>query len=504
MRARTARALDFIERLGNRLPNPITLFLLLAIAVLIASWVCARLGVTAIHPKDGSTIAVVNLLDGPGIRRIFTDALKNFMGFAPLGFVLAVMIGVGVAEATGLIGVVLRGFVTTIPRRFLTLAIVFAGVNADLAADAGVIILPPLAGMLFASVGRHPLAGIAAAFAGVAGAFSSNLVPTMIDVLLASFTQEAVNSSRLLDHYQVQVLGNYFFFATSVPLLTIVGTVVTEKIIEPRLGAWPAASSTLEALSREEKRGLLAAGAGFVGLVVAFFLLTRTGAPLRVEGGSLIEQLKPVFDSMVVWVLLMFLVPGLLYGMVLGKIRSDHDVAKMTSDTLSTMSSYIVLAFTASQFIAYFGWSNLGAIIAIGGANVLKSIDLGGTGLILAFSVFTSVISLLLASASALWLVLSPVFVPMFVLLGFTPEATLAIFRIGDSATNIATPLFAYMPIIIGYAKKYDPKAGTGTIIALMAPYTVGFLVFWTLLFLVFYWLDLPIGPGVHITLPVK
>jgi aminobenzoyl-glutamate transport protein len=503
MRPRSARVLDAIERAGNRLPNPITLFLLLAVAVLLASWLCAKLGITAIHPRDGSTILAVNLLDGPGVRRLYTDAVKNFMGFAPLGFVLVAMIGVGVAEATGLLSVVLRAFVIAIPRRFLTLAIVFAGVNADLAADAGVVILPPIAAMLFASVGRHPLAGIAAAFAGTAGAFSSNLVPTMIDVLLASFTQEAVTASRILDDYQVQTLGNYFFLFLSVPLLTAVGAVVTDRVIEPRLGKYAGSSAEeLGPLEPKEKRGLVAAGVGLVLTIVLFVWLTRTGAPLRVEGATLLLELKPVFDSLVVWVLLFFLIPGLLYGITVGNIHNDHDVARMASESLATMASYIVLAFTASQFIAYFGWSNLGAIIAIGGANVLRGLDVGGTGLILAFVAFTAVINLLMCSASALWLVLAPVFVPMFVLLGFSPEGTQAIFRIGDSATNIATPLFPYLPIIIGYAKKYDSKAGTGTIIALMIPYALSFLAFWTVLFLVFYWFDLPIGPGVQITIP--
>ncbi|MCW5558386.1 MAG: AbgT family transporter, partial [Verrucomicrobiae bacterium] len=239
-RSPLARFLDLIERAGNALPHPATLFAILGALTLMASWISASLGVTAVHPRDGSTLAAVNLLDREGMRRVFTEAVRNFMNFAPLGTVLVAMLGIGVAEGTGLIAVGLRAFVLRMPRRLLTATVVFAGVNANLAADAGIIVLPPLAAMLFAAAGRHPLAGISAAFAGVSGGFSANLLPTPLSVLLAGLSQAALDASRLLPGYEVQILGNYYFMAASVPVLTVAGIWVTERIIEPRLGPWRA------------------------------------------------------------------------------------------------------------------------------------------------------------------------------------------------------------------------------------------------------------------------
>ncbi len=507
------RLLDALERIGNRLPDPATLFVLLALAVLAASWIAARLDLHAVHPKDGTLISAVNLLDAAGIRRIFTEAVRNFMNFAPLGIVLVAMIGIGVAEPSGLITVSLRAMVMSVPPSLLTAAVVFAGIMAHLAADAGIVVLPPIAAMLFMAAGRHPLAGLAAAFAGVTGGFSANIIPSTLDVLLIGFTQEATRASNLLPGYVPQVLGNYFFLAVSTPLLVVLGTWVTHRFVEPRLGKWtpdpsqaPAdapPSHALAGLAPAEKRGLVAAFVALV-LTLALFalLVVPPWAPLRAEGATTIERLKPFFDSMVIFVMLLFLIPGLAYGIAAGRIRSDHDVTKMTGDTLGTMGTYIVLAFAAAQFVAYFGWSNLGAILAISGAHALKALGLSGSVLLVGFVLFAASLNLFITSASAKWGILAPVFVPMFVLLGFTPEGTQVVFRIGDSCTNIITPLLPYMPFILAAAQRYDPKAGTGTLIALMIPYSVVFLVAWTALLLLFYFMAWPIGPGVHLRLP--
>ncbi len=495
--------LDAIERFGNALPNPITMFVLLAFTVLVMSAIASAMGWSVVHPKDGSIILADNLLDRAGIQRIFTEAIKNFMGFAPLGTVLAAMIGIGVAERGGLVPVLLRATVMNVPRKLLTATIVFVGVNANLAADAGIVLLPPIAAMLFAAVGRHPLAGIAAAFAGVAGGFSANLLPSTLDVLLAGFTQEAVDASRLFDGYRVQVLGNYWFLAVSTPFLTVLGTWVTHRFVEPRLGAWSGnAGEGLETLTRAERRGLVAAGIAMLVTLGGFALLAiPAGAPLRGEGATLLDQLKPFFDSMVLMVLLLFLIPGLAYGIAAGTIKNDHDVAIMTGETMGTMGGYIVLAFAASQFIAWFAWSNLGAIVAISGAEALSSAGFQGGTLLLAFILLTAGLDLFMSSASAKWAIMAPVFVPMFVLLGFTPEATQVVYRIGDSSVNIISPLMPYMPFILAYAQRYAPRTGMGTLITMMLPYSIVFLVMWTLLLLVFYWLGWPIGPGVGIPL---
>ncbi|MCC6350025.1 MAG: AbgT family transporter [Candidatus Eisenbacteria bacterium] len=497
--------LDAIERIGNRLPHPATLFVLFAVVTLLASWLAAKLGVQVANPKDGSVIAAVNLLDREGIRRTFVDAVRNFTGFAPLGTVLVAMLGIGIAEGTGLIGVTLRALVLSVPRRWLTLTLMFAAVNGAMAADAGIIVLPPIAAMLFAASGRHPLAGIAAAFAGVAGGFGACVLPTSLDVLLSGFSQAALDASRLLPGYHVQILGNWYFMAAASPLLAIVGTVITEKLIEPRLGPWRSeAPQELAALSGEERRGLAFALAALAGTAALALVLTLpAGAPLReAAGASTIERIRPFLDSMVVWVLLLFFVPGLAYGIATRRVRNDHDVAKITTDTMASMGAYIVLAFVAAQFLNYFSRSNLGAIIAVNGANLLKGFGLEGAPLIFGLVALAAGINLFLTSSSALWGIMGPIFVPMFVLLGLTPEATQAIYRIGESSTNIVTPLMVYMPFILSYMNRYDEKAGTGTVISLMVPYTIAFLIAWTLLMLCFHAFGWPIGPGVGITLP--
>jgi aminobenzoyl-glutamate transport protein len=499
-----ARVLDFIERVGNRLPDPATIFVLLALLVLVASWVCARYGVTAIHPRDGSLIAAVNLLDREGIRRAFTEAVRNFMNFAPLGIVLVAMIGIGVAERTGLIAVTLRSFVMSMPRTLLTAAVVFAGMIAHIAADAGIVILPPIGALLFAAAGRHPLAGLAAAFAGVSGGFSANLIPLPLDVLLIGFTQEAITASKLLPGYQAQVLGNYYFLLVTAPVLTVVGTWVTHRFVEPRLGPWqPQESHALDDVTPAERRGLWAALWALIFTAVLFVILVAPSwAPLRTEGATALQRLRPFFDSMITLIMLMFFIPGLAYGIASGKIRNDRDVARMTGDTMATMGTYIVLAFAAAQFVSYFAWSNLGAIVAITGASFLKGIGLQGGALLVGLVLFAGTLNMFITSASAKWAVLAPVFVPMFVLLGFTPEATQVVFRIGDSSTNIITPCLPYIPIILAAARRYVPKTGTGTLVSIMLPYSIAFFLSWTTLLLVFYGLGWALGPGVMMRLP--
>jgi aminobenzoyl-glutamate transport protein len=491
-----------VEYIGNRLPHPVTLFVLMGVVVLLASSAASSLGVSVTHPADGTPITVTNLLNGAGIRRIFTEGVRNFTGFAPLGTVLVAMIGIGVAEASGLIAAALRGLVLIMPRSLLAPAVIFAGVLANLATDAGVVVLPPIAAMLFAAAGRHPLAGIACAFAGVTGGFSANLFPSTLDVLLAGLSQASVDASKLLPGYRVQILGNWLFLAAATPVLVVGGTWVTHRLIEPRLGPWGAHREGIDQLSRAERRGLWAALLAAVAVTLMLLALALPGMPLRGEGSGWIEQLQPFFDSLVISMSIVFFVPGVAYGAVAGTIRNDHDVAKMTGDTLATMGGYIALAFFAAQFVAWFAWSNLGAIMAISGAGALRRLGLDGGALLVGFVVLAAFINLFVTSASAKWAVIAPIFVPMFALLGLTPEATQVVFRVGDSCTNIITPLMPYMPFVLTAAQRHVPKAGAGTLIALMLPFSVVFLVLWTGLLLLFYYLGLPLGPGVGFHLP--
>lgn len=484
--------LDRIERWGNRLPHPFNLFLLFALAVLLFSWIAHALGVSVTHPLTGKPIAAVNLLDRQGIQNIITKAVSNFTGFAPLGTVLVAMIGVGVAERSGLFAAALKGFVRSVPPWLITAALVFAGVSASLTVDAGYVILVPLGAVLFAQIGRHPIAGLAAAFAGVSGGFSANLFLTPIDPLLAGLTQEA---ARLYDkNYVVPVTANYYFMIGSTFLLTLIGTAVNNWIIEPRLGRYAAPYDRGgDFLPAPERRGLFAAGLTVViELFVLLFLILPDNALLRDAKGTL----DPFFQGMVVLMSVGFLLPAVAYGVVTGTIWSNQDVGRMIDETLGTMGSYIALAFAASQFIAYFSWSNLGLIFAVTGADLLRASGFSGIPLILLFILVCAVINLFVASASAKWAVIGPVFVPMLMILGYSPELTQAAYRVGDSLTNIITPLMPYMPLVIAFAQKYEPRIGLGTLLTLMIPYSVAFAIGWAVLLAIWLLLGIPLGPG--------
>jgi aminobenzoyl-glutamate transport protein len=487
-----------VERWGNRLPHPFFLFLLLAFGALLLSTVASLLGVSATHPVTGKEIVAVNLLDRQGIQNIITKAVTNFTGFAPLGTVVVAMLGVGVAEKSGLFAACLKAMVAGVPSWLITAALIFAGINASVAVDAGYVVLIPLGAVLFAGLGRNPIAGLAAAFAGVSGGFSANIFLTALDPLLAGLTQEA---ARLYDPaYSVPVTANYYFMLASTFLLTIVGAWVSARITEPRLGPYRGGDETpFERLGAREKRGLAAAGVTILAeILLALALTLPAGAPLRNAEGAL----DPFFQGMVALMAIGFFLPGLAYGVTAGTIRSNMDVGKMIEETMSAMGSYIAMAFAASQFVAYFAWSNLGLIVAIGGAALLKATGLSGLPIIVLFIPVCSAIDLVLASASAKWAVVGPVFVPMLMIMGYSPELTQLAYRIGDSFTNIVTPLMPYMPLVIAYARKYQPNIGLGTILSMMLPYAAAFGLCWILFFTLWLVLGLPPGPGVPIHYP--
>lgn len=495
----TNRILDKIEAAGNKLPDPITIFVGLTFLVLLLSWVFSLLGVSAIHPADQRVISIENLLSGSNLRRIFTDMVKNFSLFPPLGMVLVTIIGIGVAEKSGLIDTALKKLVTSVPKSLLTATLVFAGVMSSMAADAGYVVLTPLGAVLFAGFGRHPLAGLAAAFAGVSAGFSANLLLTSLDPLLAGLTTK---SAQLVDpNYVVNTSSNYYFMIASTFLLTAVGTFVTSKIIEPRLGEWKPPEgfhmdSTLGKISSREKKALWwTAGAVALFTVLIAWMVLPENAVLKDENG-----LKPFYESLVTIIMLGFLVAGLVFGIASGSIKNDKDAIKMISDYMSTMGGYIVLAFFAAQFIAYFAWSNMGFVVAIKGAEALQAVGLAGIPLILAFIVVTGGINLFIGSASAKWAIMGPVFVPMLMLMGYSPELVQAAYRVGDSVSNIISPLLPYFPIIIAFARKYDPRIGIGTLISTMLPYSVIFAVLWAIVLSVWMILGIPLGPESGLT----
>jgi aminobenzoyl-glutamate transport protein len=490
------RVLEGIERAGNVLPHPATLFVILSAFLLVVSAVAAQAGLSVTHPGTRETVQAVSLLSVEGMHRILVSLVTNFVGFAPLGLVLVSMLGIAVAEASGLVSALMRALVLAAPKRLLTTAIVFVGVNVNIAGDVGIVLLPPLAAMIFLAVGRHPLAGLAAAYAGVSGAFAADLFVGPFEPLIAGLTQEA---AHIVDAtYGVTPAANYYFMAASTFVLTAAGVWVTERIVVPRLGEYAGEQQPerLDPLSPLERRGLWWALAAFV--LFAAFLLAGTvpeGGFLRdPQTGGLLKS--PFMTGLVALIFFGAVMIGLAYGLGARTVRSDADVMRGMEKSMETMAVYIVLAFFAAQFIALFNWSNLGLITAVKGAEALRSIGFGGIPLVLAFVVFSIVLDFAIGSASAKWAFMAPIFVPMFMLLGLSPEMTQAAYRVGDSVCNIVTPMGAYFPLILAYAQRYEKHSGIGTILALMLPYSITFFVVWTVFLIVWFLAGVPLGPG--------
>jgi len=488
--------LNITEKAGNALPHPATLFALFAVAVLIFSGIATWLEWEAIHPATKELVKPVNLLSKDGLHRIMLELVDNFTGFAPLGIVLVAMLGIGIAESSGLIGAGIRLIVLKSPKNMLTFVLVFAGILSNMASDVGYVLLIPLAGVIFLAVGRHPIAGMAAAFSGVSGGFSANLILGTIDPLLAGLSTEA---AQIIDpNYVVNPTANYYFMVVSTFVIAIAGTLVTEKIIEPRLGKYKGDvdPENIERLSKQEKKGVIWAGISCLILVaIALWGLLPEHGFLKGEDGTV---LRSPFIKGIIFVLVMFtMVPGLVYGFITKKFKSDADVMKGMTDSIKTLASYVVLVFFAAQFVAFFKWSNLGIILAINGANALMSANIGIIPLILLFILLSGVINLAMGSASAKWAIMAPIFIPMFMLMGYSPELSQVVYRIGDSVTNIISPMMSFFALIIAYFYKYDKNAGIGTIVATMIPYTFAFFLLWSVLIIAWVLLGLPLGPGV-------
>lgn len=507
------RWLNGIEKVGNSLPHPIALFAVFAGAIVVISAICAMLGVSATGELISggelkeTTVTAVSLLTPEGLSYMLTSAINNFTTYAPLGMVLVAMLGVGVAEQSGLINALLKQTVKVTPAKLITPVVVFLGVMSNIASDAGYVILIPLGAMIFRAYGRHPMAGLAAAFAGVSGGFSANLLIGTLDPLLVGITQTAV--SIIDPSYQVSIMGNYFFLVASTFLITILGTFITDKVVEPRLGKYDATAAddedlSLTTITDKERKGLR--NAGIVALLfVAVVVISCIPADsfMRNENGQIFgSPASPFVNGIVVLITLLFLLPGIAYGKTVGTFTKQDGVCNAMSKSMSSMGSFLALAFVSAQFINYFNYTKLGTILALAGASFFKSINIGLIPLMIIFILFSSFMNLFMGSASAKWNILAPVFVPMFMLLGYSPELCQLAYRIGDSSTNIITPMMTYFAVIITFAQRYDKKAGIGTITATMIPYSVAFLVCWTLFFAAWILLRLPIGVGTGLFYP--
>lgn len=488
--------LTIIEKVGNALPHPATLFAIFAVAIIFISAIVSALNLEVIHPATGESIKPVSLLTVEGLHMIIVRMVTNFTSFAPLGTVLVAMLGIGIAESSGLMSAGLRMLVIKAPKRLLTFVIVFAGILSNTASEVGYVLLVPLAAIIFLAVGRHPIAGLAAAFAGVSGGYSANLLLGTIDPLLAGLSEEA---AHIIDPtYSVNAACNYYFMFVSTFVIAAAGTWVTEKIVEPRLGKYEggAAPEELNPLTKEEKKGLwYALIAGILLAVIILIGLVPDHGFLRELGtGDLLNS--PFMKGIVAFIFIGAGLMGIAFGIGAKTFKNDTDVMKGMGKSIESLGVYMVLVFFAAQFVAYFNWTNIGLIVAIEGAEFLKSSGLGAVPLMISFIIVSGFINLFMGSASAKWAIMAPVFIPMFMLLGYSPEFVQVAYRIGDSTTNIISPMMSYFALIVAFVEKYESKAGIGTVIATMLPYSFFFLLAWTLLFILWMILGLPVGPG--------
>ncbi len=523
-----SRVLGSIERAGNKLPDPFMLFVYLFAAFAILSTIVAALGVTIEIPGAEEALPVRAAFSGEGLLFLLENMVENFVGFPPLGTVLVILLGVGLAERTGLLESVVRAAFSKAPRWLLPYAVAFVGVNANIASDASFVVVPPLAALVFLAAGRHPVAGLICGFASVGAGYSAGVFIASIDALLSGISTVAADALPASESITVTPVDNYFFSAASAIVLPLIAGFLTDKVVEPRLGRYEpvsrhnaesaegadtgrdaaagdvvqgdAQNSGTEAehgLSPQARRGLR-----ITGVVVLVYAVVVVGGALlpasvlRNESGGFIPS--PLLSSVVPIVFGFFLVAGLAYGITVGTIRSSRDVPRLMTEAVRDLAGYIVLIFAAAQFIALFQWSNMGALIAVRGANLLEGAGLTGFVAIVGFVLLASLLNLFIISGSAMWSLLAPVFVPLFFLLGYEPAFVQAAFRIGDSATQIITPMNPYLLVLLAFVRRYEPDAGLGTLISRLIVYVVPFWVVWVGLLGIFVLFNVPIGPGIH------
>ena len=501
------KALDVVERVGNGLPHPTTMFIIFTLILIAVSYVAAKMGVKVSYETyDNATkslvtkeTAVVNLLSPNSIRFMYTSVISNFTSFIALGTVFTIIMGVGVADGSGFMAAVLKKIVAVTPRKAVTATVIFLGIMSNVASSTGYVMLVPLGAILFMSFGRHPIAGLAATFAGVSGGWSANLLIGTNDPVFAGMSTEA---ARMINpNYTVLPTGNWYFMVASTFLITFVGTLVTEKIIEPRLGEYiPEEKIAVDDISLDEKRGMKFA---LISLVVFFIIVGMLVVPENalLRNPTTGELLRSPFMSGIVFLMSMFfMIPGIFYGIGARTIKSDKDIINLMVKSINNLSGFMVLIFFAAQFVVFFNYSNLGIILSVKGANFLQETGFVGVPLIFAFIVMTAIINIFIAVDSAKWAIMAPIFVPMFMRIGFSPELTQAAYRVGDSCTNVIAPLMPFFPLVVAFAQKYDKKSGMGTMISLMLPYSIAFLIGWIILLIIWFVFNIPlgIGGGIH------
>lgn len=528
------RLLDGIERVGNKVPHPVLMFLYLILIVMALSHVLYLLGVSVTEeiavpvveqPEDvyyldstepaltyptepyqadfeikQQTIAIQSLLSVDGLRFIFTSFVANFAGFSVVAVIFVAMVGVGVAEEAGMMGALIRKIVRVTPRQLITFILIFVGVLSSVATDAGYLILIPLGAVAFLSLGRHPLAGVAAAFGGVSAVFAVNILIAPVDAMLTEITNEAIS---LAGGQPITIVANFYFSAISTVILSIVAAVVTDRMIEPRLGAYkPEKGTPQEEVQDEtamaaESRGLRYALFAFLGILVVVLLLTLpSGAPLRDPDTGAIIGNTPFMTSLIFIITLMFLFAGIGYGIGAKTIQSSDDVIKGVTKTFASLAGLVFMLLMISQFIAFFNFTNMPQVVAIWMADGLEQANIGALPLLLGFILVIMVLNFIIPNVVPKWAIFAPIFIPVFLRLGITPQTVLAAYRLGDSPTNVITPLMVYLPFVLTIVQRYQKDAGIGTVIALMLPYTLVISVVWIILFIIWFVLGIPLGPG--------
>ncbi|MBT8085492.1 MAG: AbgT family transporter [Woeseia sp.] len=504
--SRAQGMLAAVERIGNKLPDPTVLFIALLGIVWILSWLLSYVSFDVIDPRSGESIVIINQLTGNGITTFLTGLVTNFVTFGPVGTVLVAMLGIGVAEHSGFITTAIRALLNVTPKWLLTPMVILVGIVSHSAVDAGYVLVIPIGGVIFYAAGRHPLAGIAAAFAGVSGGFSANFVPSALDPLLQGLTQ---GGAQLLDpDIAINTLNNYFFTTASSLLIVGLGWWITDRVVEPRISATPVDGDEeglpeVHDLQPAERRGLRWSLISMVlGLIVLALTLIPAGSPWRDASGALATFSAPIMRSIVALIFFLFLLPGIVFGYMSGTFKGTKDIIEGMTKAMHSMSYYLVIMFFIAQFVYAFGASNLGTLLALEGAAALQWLEPPSSITILGIILLTGFVNIFIGSASGKWGLLAPIFVPMLMTLGISPDLTQAAYRVGDSSTNIITPLMPYFPLVVVYCQRYVKNTGIGTLAAMMLPYSITFLIVWSIFLLLYWAIGLPLGFTASYTYP--
>lgn len=493
------RFLNIVEKVGNRLPDPSILFFLMCLGLAVLTWIISFFSITVKHPGSGDTIAIKSILSSDGLSMILNDAIKNFSEFPALGLVLAVMLGIGVSEKTGYFDKLMIQVVHKAPKKIIIPVIILVGILGNAAGDAATIVLPPLTAMVFIKLGYHPIAGLAMAYASALGGFSANVMIGMSDALLYAFTEPA--AKIVSDNVHVNVAMNWYFIAASIIVLLPAVYWVTMRFVIPRLGTYDTSNSDIKVdeenkgLTPEENKAVFWANISFFAMIALLILLAipQNSFLRNAKTGSLLND-APIINGVGLIILVLFLVPGLVYGIKMKVFHNSKDLGKMLADSMGSMGSFIVIVFFAAQLLAFLEWSNLGVIVAVKGASLLQGQN--GIVLILGIIILSALINLLIGSASAKWGILAPIFIPMLMLVGFHPAFTQMLYRIGDSISNPITPMMPYLPLLLSYAQKYDKRMKLGSLLSSLMPYTIILSIVWPLFMIIWYLLGWPLAPG--------